>query len=221
MDVLLEQPPVSTPRLAAKKFFLTYSQVGDDADFHSVSLANFLFEFPYVDYVRVNRELHQDGGIHYHAVITFTRRYQGVVATCFNFRERHPNIRTLRTRRYEFNCLEYVVKYGDAFLVDRGTIPSADDLTPAKRNPWGDALESSSTVAEFMQAIEHDDPKSFCLRYFDLLAFANHRFNAPSTYIPEFPRDSFTVPEAADQWVTDVLGEVYLALRHRSTLFIY
>lgn len=216
----MEAPIVTSPKLNAKKFLITYSRTEDNADFLGPSLADFLYSKPHTVYVRVNREYHADGGEHWHAIISFSRRYQGVVASCFDFLGQHPNIRVIRSRKHEFNCLEYVVKDGDDYKVDRGVIPDPDDPPEAKCNPWREALENSSSVTEFMAAIEFSAPKEFVLRHFDLLAFANHRFNAPSSYVPEFQRDSFTVPEAADEWVANVLREVRTAWPRSFSFFV-
>lgn len=217
----MDAPVVVAPRLNAQRFLVTYAHTEDNAEFLGPSLAIFLKDFPFCQYVAVNREFHADGGQHWHAVLYFTRRYQGVVATCFDFLGQHPNIRTLRSRKHFFNCLDYIVKYGDAHHTTFGELPDAD-IGEEKRNAWADALRDSTSAVEFMGAIEIADPKSFVLRYFDILAFANNRWNAPSSYVPEYPRESYTVPAAADQWVADVLGEVGLCLspRHRDALFL-
>jgi len=207
----MDAPVVVAAKLNATRFLVTYAHTEDNAEFLGPSLATFFWEINnHVEYVAVNREYHADGGEHWHAVVSFTRRYQGAIATCFDFKGQHPNIRTLRSRKHFFNSLDYIEKHGIEHLCTRGVLP--DPTAPStKCNIWGDALNDSSSVEEFMGAIQVGDPKQFCLRYFDLLAFATNRWNAPSSYVPEYPRESYTVPEAADEWVANVLGEVGLS----------
>lgn len=198
-------PLHTAPKLNAKNFLVTYAQVNDTPGFNKDTLADFLNAKPFTSYIRVNREFHADDGTHWHAVVSFSRRYQGTIANCFDFCGKHPNIRVLRSRKHVLNAIEYVIKDGVEHLAERGIPPYTDEI---ERCTWLDILNESETCDDFMLAMERNFTKDFILRYFDILAFAQHRFNHPSDYVPQWPADSYVIPAAANQWLGDVLGEV-------------
>lgn len=207
--------------LDAQRFFLTYSAI-TVPDFNENTLADFLNGKNHFDWAEVNHEHHQDGGDHYHAVVTFTRRYRGSMSS-FDFLGIHPNIKPIKSGRLDLKrCREYIRKDGIDRLVTAGEAPEIelDDATSVnttERNRWGQLLDSASQQ-QFLDNAASWFPKEFILRHHDILAFAHQHFNSPSEYVPEFPRDSFTVPEQADEWVTQVLGEVSSGSLTRTSL---
>lgn len=200
-------------RFDAQRFLLTYSQVPADA-FDANQLATFLYGIVGEDgWVEVNRELHQDLGLHYHALAVFRARYRGRLDS-FDFNGRHPNFKVVRRGKSDLGKVrDYIRKDGVEHLQLRGNVP---DYEPAaveetERHCWGDLLESP-TQAEFMANCALWFPKDYILRNDDLVRFAFTHYNTPSEYVPQWPRDAYTVPAAADEWVIDVLRQVPVVL---------
>ncbi len=59
----------------------------------------------------VGRELHDDGGTHYHAFFMFDRKFQSRNPRVFDIDSYHPNI--LRGRKTPAAMYEYAIKDGD------------------------------------------------------------------------------------------------------------
>lgn len=197
------------PRFNAQRFFLTYSAVADES-ITSALIANYLhlvINEP-SGWIEVNRELHADGTPHYHAVVTSPVRFRGQL-NAFDFRGYHPNVRAIKNGKHDLGrCRDYIRKDGIDNLESRGPypdyVPHAEEV---ERHTWGELLASANS-GEFLRNCADWFPKEYILRQHDILAFAQQHYNAPSDYIPDYPRDTYIVPPAADQWVADVLGEV-------------
>jgi len=189
-----------------------------------------------IDWVEVCREYHEDGNPHYHAVVTFDGRYQGRV-DAFNFRGINADVKPIkdskhdlyRSRLYLVKCLpggdkwnplehdldtfpDYEEEYVLQHFTTRGgppmLEPPAADSKTTKRDKWHEIV-SAADQQDFMAQLKEKSPKSYVTRYFDMLKFAQEKFNTPGTYVPEYPRGSFiNVPPEADNWVEEVFGEV-------------
>jgi len=191
--------------LDALRFFITWAQIPEDELATTDTVAEFLHEFHDGDnWVEVCEEFHQDDGRHFHAVVVFDRRYRGTMAS-FDFAGRHPNIIPIKNGTSDLaRTRKYLRKDGGEFAF-RGPVP--DYVAPTERHSWGELLRSPD-AGSFLVNASQWFPKEYILRYHELAAFAQHHFNAPSTYVPEFPRESFVVPAEADDWVAQCLGEV-------------
>lgn len=107
-------------RLQCRKAFMTYSRA--DAIEDKQLLFDHLITLNHVVSVIVAKELHQDGGTHYHCVVAFDRKVDIRDERYFDFEGVHPNIQTVRRIK---DVLAYVTKGGDyvclGFDVNVGT----------------------------------------------------------------------------------------------------
>lgn len=107
------------PRLQAKHFFLTYSQIAEDCDKQDTLKA---FKQVFGDnllYIVISSERHKDLGYHFHVALTLKqtikidpRKFDQFVWTYNENKEKvtyHPNVLPARNQN---NVLEYVVKGG-------------------------------------------------------------------------------------------------------------
>ena len=217
--IFFDLPPKFVMSLDAQRFFLTYSQV-INPDVNEHTLTTFFHGKNHFDWSEVNHELHDDGGSHFHAVVAFTRRFRGLLSA-FDYLGVHPNIKSVKSGRRDLQrCRHYIRKDGVERLVAGGTPPELgdpDDTKATERERWSDAL-TCANQSDFMEYIKSAFPKEYILKYHDIDAFSRHHFNQPSEYEPQFPRDSFTVPAEADEWVASVLGEVCSGSLTRTSL---
>lgn len=95
-------------RAHAVNFSLTYAQAA--AIENKDVLANHLRGLPNVAKVLVAMERHEDGGIHYHACVGFSRKYDCRDERFFDVLGVHPNIQTTRNLK---DWLAYCTKDGD------------------------------------------------------------------------------------------------------------
>lgn len=197
-------------RLDAQRFLLTYSQVPLASELNENTLVEFLqHRSTHFVWAEANHEFHADGGHHFHAIVVFDRRYRGNM-DAFDFAGIHPNIQTIKSGRADLKrCRVYIRKDGTDRLATMGDAPDIDAMHPeaVERNSWHDLL-SSTTQADFMENAAAWFPKEYILKYHDMASFAQHHYNAPSDYVGQYLRESFTVPTEADDWVAQVLGEV-------------
>lgn len=109
-------------RLNAKHFSLTYSNVVQQGwiEFTKETLAIHLFSLG-AEHIIVSKEAHADGGIHFHALVSFKRRKDIRNASFFDFGNVHPNIQCCRNVAA---WSTYIKKDGDFF--EQGVVK--DDL---------------------------------------------------------------------------------------------
>jgi len=111
-------------RLRAKQIFLTYPQADG---FNRDDLLDHLRRE--ACYVIVARELHADGGVHYHAGIQYPTVHNITDSRCFDFREQHPNIQGVRNWTATTN---YIRKCGD--FAEYGTDTSYKSTTTLRED---------------------------------------------------------------------------------------
>lgn len=95
-------------RFAAKHAVLTYAQANGIES--KEALLEFLLSLGDACKVLVAKELHEDGGTHYHACVEFGTKFQSRDVACFDFMGCHPNISSPRSLKA---WLLYCVKDGD------------------------------------------------------------------------------------------------------------
>lgn len=98
-------------RLRGSKFLLTYSQVPDEFTFTEVQLL--LSTFEPVLFLRVARELHLDGGTHYHCAVQFERILDRIITRQLDCCGVHPNIKPKGGKKAWDNACNYCEKDGD------------------------------------------------------------------------------------------------------------
>lgn len=195
-----------TPSFDAQRFLITYAQC-NGVQFSCDSIADYINgKDPTPEYVEVGRELHADGGTHFHVYVAFPSRFRGNMFA-FDFHGKHPNVRTVkRGANHTQRAREYIRKEG-LELCSRG-VP-APFSAEGKCDPWSAAL-TQPDAESFLAHMRDKCPKEYILRYHDLVAFAQFHFNAPSDYVSPYDTDSFVVPAEVNEWITDVFGEVCL-----------
>lgn len=144
-------------RLSCRRVFLTYSQVPDG--WNPQSLLDRLEELG-AKY-RIGRELHQDGGVHYHAYVDFVNKRDFGRADYFDIDGHHPNIRSIwKTPEYVF---DYAGKDGDivACTTER---PDPIKGASARQEAWG-PVHSLERSEEVYEAISKIDPRAAILSF--------------------------------------------------------
>jgi hypothetical protein len=118
-------------RFAARHVFLTYAQAA------AIPSKDELFLFlqsARTDRCVVSKEIHADGGVHYHALVRYRSKLDTTNERFWDLEGVHPNI--VRPRKIE-DCFNYVTKDGD--FVNQGwnfdRVPIQEVVVAAAENP--------------------------------------------------------------------------------------
>nr|QTT61878.1 replication-associated protein [Opuntia virus 2-DBG_56] len=198
-------------RVSAKNFFLTYPQCSLTKEEALTQITNLsLPSNP--KYIKICRELHQNGEPHLHILLQF----EGKVV-CTNNRlfdlvsptrsaHFHPNIQGAKSSS---DVKSYIDKDGDTlewgeFQIDgrsaRGGQQTANDS-------YAKALNASS-IEEALQILKEQQPKDYVLQHHNLRTNLQKIFQKPpEPWNPPYPLSSFTnVPEEMQEWADDYFG---------------
>lgn len=192
-------------RFDNKKVFLTYSQC---PNLTHDELFNFLSVVGngQPKYLIVARELHGDGGQHFHAVIDFGKRFRSRDVRVFDRGGYHPNISAISTQREYANKVTYTKKDGD--FRELGTFEEAESRGH-KQQHWIDLIDGSENRDDFMAKAKAVAPRDFVLQNDKFEAFAAKYYNNVATYVSEYtPEDFEYIPTPAKDWVEEVLNQV-------------
>lgn len=189
-----------TFRFAAKYGLLTYSQSDGLDPFRIVDvLAELGAE------CIVGKELHSDGGTHYHAFFMFDRKFQSRNPRIFDVDGRHPNI--LRGRKTPHQMYDYATKDGD---VVAGGLQRPDDDVSTKTDSdefWRRVFDAETREETFRVAQESS--VSLLGRYFfQVRAIAEGKaVQSPLDFVspPELEWELGPYPELTD-WCSTYLG---------------
>nr|AJW80835.1 AC1 [Tomato leaf curl Bangalore virus] len=195
-------------KINAKNYFLTYPKCSLTKEEALSQLLN-LQTPTSKKFIRICRELHEDGTPHLHVLIQFEGKFQ-----CKNNRffdlvsptrstHFHPNIQGAKSSS---DVKAYVEKDGGfidfgVFQIDgrsaRGGQQSANDA-------YAEAINSGSKAAA-LNILREKAPKDFVLQFHNLNANLDRIFTPPlEVYISPFSSSSFdTVPEELYQWAAD------------------
>ncbi|CAQ55762.1 replication associated protein [Tobacco mottle leaf curl virus] len=204
-------PSVKKFRVQSRNYFLTYPQC-------SLSKEEALSQLQNLDtpvnkkFIKICRELHENGEPHLHVLVQFEGKY-----VCTNYRffdlvspsrsaHFHPNVQGAKSSS---DVKSYIDKDGDTlewgeFQVDgrsaRGGCQSANDT-------YAKALNASS-AEEALQIIKEEQPQHFFLQHHNLVANAQRIFQkAPEPWVPPFQLSSLTnVPEEMQEWADEYFG---------------
>nr|WPR18693.1 MAG: replication polyprotein [Crogonang virus 140] len=211
-------------RFAAKNAFLTYPRA--EAIESKDALLQFLLGVGNASKVLVAKELHEDGGIHYHACVEFPRKFQSRDVRVFDFMGCHPNIDCPRSLK---SVLIYCIKEGDyinhRFIIQDAKSmvdhcieesvkhPSVDDAVVAVVKAVGDkGLKNINQIESFLRMLMKDkvayDPMHVFPDEFHLVASNGERV---------------TWADAAERFHTNVILPSPLGVRDQFTksLWIY
>nr|AIP87521.1 replication associated protein [East African cassava mosaic Kenya virus]AIP89720.1 replication associated protein [East African cassava mosaic Kenya virus]AIP89744.1 replication associated protein [East African cassava mosaic Kenya virus]AIP89750.1 replication associated protein [East African cassava mosaic Kenya virus]CCM09581.1 replication associated protein [East African cassava mosaic Kenya virus] len=198
--------------IKAKNYFLTYpkcslsKEEALDQLRHLQTPTNKLF-------IKICRELHENGEPHLHALIQFEGKYNCTNQRFFDLispsrsAHFHPNIQGAKSSS---DVKSYLDKDGDTiqwgeFQIDgrsaRGGQQSANDA-------YAKALNSANK-SEALNVIRELAPKDFVLQFHNLNSNLDRIFQEPLTpYVSPFLSSSFTnVPDELEAWVSEnVMG---------------
>nr|WFQ89767.1 MAG: replication-associated protein [Tomato chino La Paz virus] len=163
-------------------------------------------------YIKIARELHEDGEYHLHVLIQFEGKFKTQNCRFFDLVSStrsthfHPNVQGAKSST---DVKSYVDKDGDTiewgeFQIDgrsaRGGQQTANDAA-------AEALNASSKE-EAMRIIKEKLPKEFLFQYHNLSSNLDRIFaKAPEPWVPPFPLSSFTnVPDEMQEWADDYFG---------------
>nr|QPN02362.1 Replication Associated Protein [Tomato yellow leaf curl Thailand virus] len=211
--------PLNKFRINAKNYFLTYphcSLTKEEALSKILALetpTNKLF-------IRICRELHEDGTPHLHVLIQFEGKFQCKNQRFFDLTSPtrsahfHPNIQGAKSST---DVKSYMEKDGDVldhgiFQIDgrsaRGGCQSANDA-------YAEAINSGSK-ASALNILREKAPKDFVLQFHNLNNNLDRIFTPPiEEYISPFSSSSFNqVPEELEDWAcNNVLNAAARPLR--------
>lgn len=147
---------MSAFKFDSTSFFLTYPQSGD---LEWTDIADHLKSLKDIDWLRICKELHEDGQPHHHAVGKFKSRYQSRNSRCFDVKGKHPNIQSIRSIK---RAIEYVSKDGE--FHDIGTVPdgSGDDVD------WLEIAKNSTEAEFYKHAMSKRLPFMYAKKFWDL-----------------------------------------------------
>nr|AIY31187.1 AC1 protein [Tomato yellow leaf curl virus] len=195
-------------KIYAKNYFLTYPNCSLSKEEALTQLKN--LESPTnKKYIKVCRELHENGEPHLHVLIQFEGKYQCKIQRFFDqvspnrSAHFHPNFQAAKSST---DVKTYVEKVGDfidfgVFQIDgrsgRGGQQSAND-------PYAEALNSGSK-SETLNILKDKAPKDYILQFHNLSSNLDRIFSPPlEVYVSPFLSSSFNqVPDELEEWVAD------------------
>ncbi|AFQ93639.1 replication associated protein [Dalechampia chlorotic mosaic virus] len=195
-------------RINAKNYFLTYPRCSLTKEGALLQLQK-LKTPTNIKFIRVSRELHENGEPHLHVLIQFEGKYQCANERFFDLvsptrsAHFHPNIQGAKSAS---DVKTYVEKDGDfidfgEFQIDprssRGGQQSANDS-------YAKVLNSNS-VSEALNILREEQPKDFVLQQHTLRSNLERIFaKPPPPWVPPFQLSSFTaVPDEMQEWADD------------------
>nr|AHB73963.1 AC1 [Tomato leaf curl Bangalore virus] len=195
-------------KINAKNYFLTYLKCSLTKEEALSQLLN-LQTPTSKKFIRICRELHEDGIPHLHVLIQFEGKFQCRNNRFFDLTSPtrsahfHPNIQGAKSAS---DVKSYMEKDGDVidfgvFQVDgrsaRGGCQSANDA-------YAEAINSGSKAAA-LDILREKAPKDFVLQFHNLNANLDRIFTPPAeVYVSQVLSSSFdTVPEELHHWVAE------------------
>nr|QNQ79158.1 replication-associated protein [Potato yellow mosaic virus] len=197
--------------IKAKNYFLTYPQCSLSKEEALSQLQNLTIPVN-KKFIKICRELHENGEPHLHVLIQFEGKFNCTNNRLFDLvsptrsAHFHPNIQGAKSSS---DVKSYVEKDGDTvewgmFQIDgrsaRGGQQTANDAAAEALN--------SGTKEEAMKIIKEKLPEKFLFQYHNLSSNLDRIFmKAPEPWAPPFPLSSFTnVPNEMQEWADDYFG---------------
>lgn len=196
--------PANGFRINNRRILLTYAQVGLDFDWQGI--VRKLHELGF--HSRIARELHADGGIHFHVYADHGTPFSTRCARTFDVGGAHPNIEPIR--RSPHTVFEYVGKDGDVVHDDIPVGQRPVDGGTAKRSRddvWTEIISAPDKDA-FFEACKTLAPRELICCFTQCSAFADWNYR-PRRERYSDPRgllcDTSAYPDL-DRWVSDSIG---------------
>nr|QIJ70667.1 replication-associated protein [Tomato leaf curl Ghana virus] len=192
----------------AKNYFLTYPQCSLTKE-EALSLLQNLQTPTNKKYIKICRELHENGEPHLHALIQFEGKYK-----CQNNRffdlvsptrsaHFHPNIQGAKSSS---DVKSYIDKDGDTLEWGKFQIDgrSARWGQQSANDAYAQALNAGSK-SEALRIVKELAPKDFVLQFHNLNSNLDRIFQEPpAPYVSPFLSFSFNqVPEELEEWVSE------------------
>ena len=146
---------------------ITYAQAGDDFDYWAVLD---LFTQLRAECI-IGRELHSDGGVHFHVFVDFGRLYSSRKTDIFDVGGKHPNIQPIG--RTPAKAYDYVCKEGD--LVAGGLARPGGDTDIDPDNFWA-STGSCQTGDEFLHLCDQLATRDFIRGFSNFRAYAKWKW---------------------------------------------
>ncbi|CAR65249.1 replication-associated protein [Tomato leaf curl Cameroon virus] len=195
-------------RINSKNYFLTYPKCSLEKEEALSQLQN-LDTPTNKKYIKICRELHENGEPHLHVLLQFEGKYNCQNQRFFDLvsptrsAHFHPNIQGAKSSS---DVKSYIDKDGDTlewgeFQIDgrsaRGGCQNANDAA-------AEALNAGSAEAA-MAIIKEKLPKEFIFQYHNLKSNLDRIFQEPpAPYVSPFLSSSFNqVPEELEEWVSE------------------
>lgn len=198
-----QQPNPRSFRLHATHVFLTYAQcpIPDHDTLLTLLRAKLLPTWKLVNHT-IGRERHEDLGLHYHVVLSFSKRIDIKNATAFDVvyegRTYHPNIKPIKHGKQNLaRVVRYSTKDGDA-ISTHPTVPAVLE--------WGQCLVQATTKEEFLSLIAEHHPKEYINNLRNIEYCADRRFPPPPP-LPYVPNPNYTFPNLPNSITEWVAGE--------------
>lgn len=201
----------NTFRLSAKNLFLTYSRCSIDKQ-TAMELIKSISCSSNKTFIRVSRELHEDGHPHLHVLIQFEGKLQLYNQRHFDIQQPgtdvhfHPNIQGAKSSA---DVKKYIEKAGDfidwgTFKIDgrkaRGAINNSDEY-------FAKALNTGN-VQLALDTIKEHAPRDFILQFHNISNNLTKIFDIPiPAYKSKWPSSSFIVPQSIQRWVAHTFVE--------------
>lgn len=178
-------------RCRARNLIVTFPQVNENAqrqfDAGTPFLERVQQDFGNPVCLRLGRERHEDGGIHYHVYIGFDKIVSINSATAFDYFGAHGNIKSIR--RTPHKVFDYVGKDGDIRL-EHGEPPTTPSSREgADQNKWHDII-SCDDKESFLSAVRDKAPRDWLLSNQRILEYANLYYPEEK---PPYTSPSYTV----------------------------
>lgn len=152
----------------------------------------------------VGRELHQDGGIHYHAFFMFEREFRTRNERVFDVDGYHPNI--VRGYGTPEKGFDYATKDGE--IVGGGLERPSGTSDSRGENKWAKIIMAECADDFFARAAEYD-PRALCCNFGNLEKYANWRYRPILSEYEHPERISFISEqtEDMDEWARTNIGQ--------------
>ncbi|CAI26267.1 replication-associated protein [Tomato leaf curl Madagascar virus-Menabe [Madagascar:Morondova:2001]] len=200
--------PLRRFKICAKNYFLTYPKCSLTKE-ETLSQIQSLQTPVNKLFIKICRELHENGEPHLHVLIQFEGKYQCTNQRFFDLvsptrsAHFHPNIQGAKSSS---DVKSYIDKDGDTiewgeFQIDgrsaRGGQQSANDAYAAALN--------AGSKSEALRVIKELAPKDFVLQFHNLNSNLDRIFQEPpAPYVSPFLSSSFNqVPEELEEWVSE------------------
>nr|AGH27765.1 AC1 protein [Tomato yellow leaf curl virus] len=195
-------------KIYAKNYFLTYPNC-------SLSKVEALSQLKNLEtptnkkYIKVCRELHENGEPHLHVLIQFEGKYQCKNQRFFDLvspsrsAHFHPNIQAAKSST---DVKTYVEKDGD--FIDFGVFQIDGRSTRAGQQSANDAYAealNSRSKSEALNILKEKAPKDYILQFHNLSSNLDRIFSPPlEVYVSPFLYSSFNqVPDELEEWVAE------------------